>query len=137
MSVDEPPGREPAACPRCGTPYAPGQEYCLECGLRLPETGSVVASLAGAWQRRLGYYPGDWIWPALVGLVVAGLATAVAIVVTQGGKQPTTLVATQPPFAGSVSTESSTSSTTSTTPTTSTTTKPPPNRPISWPAGRT
>src|SRR5919198_1139923 len=30
----------PGACPRCGAPYAAGQEYCVECGLRLPaETG--------------------------------------------------------------------------------------------------
>ena len=35
---------DPAAgeCPRCGTPYGPRQEYCLECGLRLPVTGGVV-----------------------------------------------------------------------------------------------
>jgi hypothetical protein len=140
---DDPPPSEPSAeagaCPRCGTPYAAGQEYCLECGLRLPETHSVVASLGSAWQRRLGYYPGDWIWPALVGLVIAGLATAIVIAFTQGDNQPTTLVATQAPITGGETSTTTTTPTTETTPTTTattaTTTKPAPKQLISWPRG--
>jgi cell division septation protein DedD len=63
------------ACPRCGTAYAPGQEYCLECGLRLPaEAAGVVPRLARAWRRRVAWYPGDWIWPSLLALVIAALA---------------------------------------------------------------
>ena len=69
---------EPAAspeCPRCGTPYVRGQEYCLECGLRLPvEAVGLVPGLSRAWRRRFGWYPGDWIWPSLLALVVAALA---------------------------------------------------------------
>lgn len=76
------PPQEPEAspqpqCPRCGTPHAPNQEYCLECGLRLPaEATGVVARLNRGWSRRLGWYPGDWIWPSLLALVIAALAGA-------------------------------------------------------------
>jgi zinc-ribbon domain len=87
------------ACPRCGAEYQPGQEYCLECGARLPETEGVVRTISSRWRDR-PWYPGDWIWPVLVGLLVAGLATAVAIAVRDAGGQGTTVVATQP--AGTV-----------------------------------
>jgi hypothetical protein len=70
-------------CPRCGTPYDPYQEYCLECGLRLPTSTGVVAVLAHHWRRRLPWYPGDWIWPVLLGLVIAALAATGAILATR------------------------------------------------------
>jgi hypothetical protein len=64
-----------SACPRCGTPHAAGQEYCLECGLRLPvEASGVVARLGRGWRRRMHWYPGDWIWPSLLALLIAALA---------------------------------------------------------------
>src|SRR5439155_11360791 len=45
-------------CPRCGADLTPGQEYCLECGLRVPGSeGGVVPRMAAAWQRRLPWYP--------------------------------------------------------------------------------
>ena len=50
-------------CPRCGVAYEPLQEYCLECGERLPTNRGVVGVLASSWQRRFAWYPGDWIWP--------------------------------------------------------------------------
>src|SRR6266545_6514629 len=87
---------EETTCPRCGTPYEPGQEYCLECGIRLPAARGVGTTLALAWQRKFGYYPGDWIWPALVGLLIAGLATAVLVAVASDRSPRTTLVATEP-----------------------------------------
>jgi hypothetical protein len=72
--TSEPTVRQPQ-CPRCGTPHAPNQEYCLECGLRLPaEATGVVAKLNAGWRRRLAWYPGDWIWSSLLALVVAALA---------------------------------------------------------------
>jgi hypothetical protein len=76
MSVSPPRDAPPElACPRCGTPYAPNQEYCLECGLRLPvEAHGLVPRLGRAWQRRVAWYPGDWIWPSLLALVIAALA---------------------------------------------------------------
>ena len=65
-------------CPRCGEPYAPAQEYCLECGLRLPATTGLIAVLGAGWRRRLGWYPGDWIWPTLLALVIAAAAGVVS-----------------------------------------------------------
>ena len=76
MSSEEP------HCPRCGAPHGPDQEYCLECGYRLQPASGVFGRLAAAWQRRFGWYPGDWIWPVLLSLV---LATAGAVALF-GGK---------------------------------------------------
>src|SRR5436853_206446 len=91
---DEPPATPPPAvpdveggeCPRCGTPYAPLQEYCLECGLRLPASRGIIAVLSSAWRRRIPWYPGDWIWAVLLALIVAALATAAAIAITRGNE---------------------------------------------------
>jgi len=93
----------PDLCPRCGAPHEPYQEYCLECGLRLPATTGFVGRAAVAWRRRAPY-PGDWIWPVLLGLVVAGLATAAVILLTRddnNGTKPT-LVATPQTGTGTV-----------------------------------
>lgn len=92
---DDPAAGE-GACPTCGAPYDAGQEYCLECGTRLPETERVTTTLSSRWRDR-PWYPGDWVWPVLVGLLVAGLATAVAIAVRDADSADTTVVATQPP----------------------------------------
>ncbi len=63
------------ACPRCGAPAQSGQEYCLECGGRLPDFG------------RLGS-PGDpgrgWVLRAGLGLVAAIAGAAVAVAATDG-----------------------------------------------------
>jgi hypothetical protein len=83
------------ACPRCGTAYTPGQEYCLECGLRLPAPSGIFSGIAAAWARR-GWYPGDWVWPVLVFLVLAGLGALAAILLSTGGKA-STVVAIPPP----------------------------------------
>ncbi|TML43197.1 MAG: hypothetical protein E6G19_12715 [Actinobacteria bacterium] len=88
MTVSPPRNGEPAVegqqsaeamgrplCPRCGTPHEPNQEYCLECGLRLPvEASGLVPRLGRAWRRQLGWYPGDWVWPSLLALLIAALA---------------------------------------------------------------
>jgi hypothetical protein len=93
-----PPGAEGGECPRCGTPYEPYQEYCLECGLRLPIQRGLIPVLATAWQRRVPWYPGDWIWPVLLALLIAVLAAAGAILATNdnGTGHKTRAVITEP-----------------------------------------
>jgi ribosomal protein L32 len=71
-------------CPRCGTPRLPDHRFCLDCGLRLPLVTGRIASLRRRWIRRFGWYPGDWIWAALLTLVVAAAGAAAAIGVTAG-----------------------------------------------------
>src|SRR6266545_3612274 len=81
---------EGGECPRCGTPYEPLQEYCLECGLRLPVERGVIAVLSTAWRRRLPWYPGDWVWIVLLLLVVAALAATVAVLATRDNEKSAT-----------------------------------------------
>jgi hypothetical protein len=83
------------ACPRCGTMREPEQRYCLECGLRLPVAVGTVASLRRRWVRRIGWYPGDWVWLALASLVVASVGAAAAIVLGRkhAEQSPVTVVA--------------------------------------------
>lgn len=67
-------------CPRCGVAYETLQEYCLECGARLPTNRGVVGVLASSWQRRFAWYPGDWVWPVAFFLVLTVVATAAVLV---------------------------------------------------------
>jgi hypothetical protein len=65
-------------CPHCGATVEPLQEYCVDCGHRIRGSG-IVPALATGWQRRLGWYPGDWVWPSLLALLVAVASGAGAI----------------------------------------------------------
>jgi hypothetical protein len=76
-------------CPRCGERVAAGQEYCLECGLRLPGDGRVGAAPPN---RRTG------LTILLAGVIAVGgaalaialtrePATATAIVTATGGSE--------------------------------------------------
>ena len=65
-------------CPRCGARVETGQEYCLECGLRLPG-GGLAGAVGSAWQRRIGRRGPDWLWPILAALLVAALMAGLAI----------------------------------------------------------
>jgi hypothetical protein len=97
--VSVPPGTEPESyCPRCGVAYEPTQEYCLECGARLPVNRGVVGVLASSWQRRFAWYPGDWIWPTLLFLVLTIVATGVALAANSARQsaKPSIIAATQP-----------------------------------------
>src|SRR3954462_15380863 len=67
-------------CPRCGVAYEPLQEYCLECGARLPTNQGVVGVLASTWQRRFAWYPGDWIWPVALFFLLTIVATAPVLI---------------------------------------------------------
>jgi hypothetical protein len=64
-----------STCPRCGEELGYGQEYCLECGLRVPGAGPLgfAEDPGRGWARR-----------AFVGLVVAVAGAAVAVAATGG-----------------------------------------------------
>jgi hypothetical protein len=34
----------------------------------------VIPTLSHGWRSRVGWYPGDWVWPSLLALVIAALA---------------------------------------------------------------
>ena len=131
-------------CPRCAAPYADGQEYCLECGERIPEAPGLTTRLGNRWRRRLGWYPGDWIWPALLTLlvaVVAGLLSAIFLAdesSSAGGtlvrtlERPSTEPQRQAPPEPTITAPTTTTATTGTTQR-----KPPPPRKaalVFWPA---
>jgi hypothetical protein len=114
----------------------------VDCGLRIRGAG-VVPALATGWQRRLHWYPGDWVWPSLLALVVAALSAAGAIVWTRDASSAagTTVIGdTSPlPTVATTATVSTTGpSATVPTRTTQTATTPrrvPPRRTlIEWPA---
>ena len=83
------------ACPRCGSARAVDQRYCLECGLELPVVTGTLPRLRRTWIRRLGWYPGDWVWVSLVMLAVTAVGTAGAIAISKergsGGQTLTAL----------------------------------------------
>jgi hypothetical protein len=73
------PPPEAPACPRCGAPHDLYQEYCLECGARLPGAQIPVAFMrTEMWSRDSP----AWLWAALLALflvaLVAGAIAAVA-----------------------------------------------------------
>jgi cell division septation protein DedD len=153
---DEAPTQEPqniqtparALCPRCGTPHEANQEYCLECGLRLPvEASGLVPRLGRAWRRQLGWYPGDWVWPSLLALLIAGLAgIGAAAFVSHDQKRADYVTGTSPIGAPPVTISPPPERTTPTltAPTTSTGTEPtppgktsaPPPALKEWPTGK-
>ena len=58
-------------------------------------TAASSASSQPTWQRRLAWYPGDWIWPVLLFLVLTIVATAAAVAASASRDQtPATIVAT-------------------------------------------
>ena len=82
-------------CPRCGAPRDVTSALCVECGLLLPEHRGAVASLRRRWVRRIGWYPGDWVWPPALALLLAAAGAAAAVVVSkQRAKSSAPLVAT-------------------------------------------
>jgi hypothetical protein len=104
-----PPG--PGRCPNCGAPHDVYQEYCLECGRRLP--GAFVGGrYAEIWRRDSPL----WLWAALAALLLVALisgavvalaatddekssepATSIPVVSTSPGTTNTVGVVTQPP----------------------------------------
>jgi hypothetical protein len=94
-------------CPRCGSSRARDQAYCVECGLRLPVVAGTVAALRRRWVRRIGWYPGDWVWLALASFVLAaaGAAAAIELGRRHAAASPSTYVVPAPkaPLVGSPS----------------------------------
>lgn len=90
-----------SSCPRCGAEREAGGRYCLECGLALPASAGALAALRRAWIRRLGWYPGDFVWLALAAaaLAAAGAAAAVALGGWRAGTHPGTIVDPAPAAA--------------------------------------
>jgi hypothetical protein len=131
-------------------PYEPYQEYCLECGLRLPLSRGIVGTLHSVWTRRVGWYPGDWIWPVLAFLLIAALGAAVAIVAAQenGGATETLVATTEPgteittapvttvPVPTVAPPEPTVTVPTAPTPTATVPAQPPPGALRQWPAGQ-
>lgn len=138
-------------CPRCGAPREPDQEFCLECGLRLPPTGGGLARARRIWVRRIGWYPGDWIWTTLLAAVVAAAGAAVAIVSTTDARSSNntgttfysslpSVSVTSPSPAPATTTDTSTLPTPPGPKTTTQTSKSKPKQPRGntvWPAGYT
>ena len=137
-------------CPRCGAHRTPDQEYCLECGLKLPAVTGRIAGLRRSWIRRFGWYPGDWVWLSLLTLLIAAAGAAVAIAATEQKKdngQTFTLTAPvtsvqEPtlPITTAPATVDTSTLPTAPEPTTSTPTEPKPTGPKNgryvWPANR-
>jgi cell division septation protein DedD len=141
--TEERPDAAQQLCPRCGTAYAAGQEYCLECGLRLPaEPRGVVPRLGHAWRRRVAWYPGDWIWPSLLALVIAALAGLGAAWVSHDDNATAYKNETSPTSAvtSTIAPPETTTAGTATAPTSTAKRPPPPPpppaAPKAWPAGQ-
>jgi hypothetical protein len=66
-------------CRSCGAAYEPGQDYCLECGGRIFKPRGAVYALGRGWRRRLGWYPGDWVWGSLLAFALAAGGAVAAI----------------------------------------------------------
>lgn len=129
-------------CPRCGTPTEPLQEYCLECGVRLPAAAGPGAALAAGWRRR-DWAGREWFIPVLVALVVAMLAAAAALAMASARDDAAiAFIATQEPVGPPITATTEvvpTATAPPTAPTAPATTQapqPPPRRGlVQWPPG--
>lgn len=81
-------------CPRCGSLRAADDRYCLDCGMRLPTVDGRIASLRRGWLRRLGWYPGDWMWLAVPSLLIAAAGAALAIFISDRHREANAAVFT-------------------------------------------
>lgn len=78
-----PPPPESDLCPHCGAPHDPFQEYCLECGRRLPPPYGMHGTQI--WSRESPL----WLWAALAALLLVALVAGaiVAVAATRGNKE--------------------------------------------------
>ena len=118
----------------------------MECGLRLPvEATGLVPRLSRGWRRRVRWYPGDWVWPSLLALVIAALAGIGAAAFVSHDRNRNAYVTATSPFGPVTSTftpPTHTAPTTATAPTGSSAapeqTAPPAPAPTlkAWPTGQ-
>jgi eukaryotic-like serine/threonine-protein kinase len=100
--------------------------------------------LGAAWRRRIGWYPGDWIWPTMLALVVAilaGVASALWLADDSSSANETVVATTAATSIQDTTTTAPEPTTTATTPTAPATTPKPPPPPkaavlATWPAGK-
>lgn len=69
-------------CPHCSAAVEPLQEYCLECGSRLPQEQPTALERASLRIDERHPWSTGWLVPTLVGLVVAGVGTGAAIAIS-------------------------------------------------------
>ena len=67
-------------CPRCNAPHEPGQEYCLECGLRLVPLPPVYRRME-VWSRDSPV----WLWAALAALLLLALVAGAIVAAAAAG----------------------------------------------------
>ncbi len=137
---------ERTLCPRCSSPVEPQQEYCVECGLRLPHAAPPAPDGASSGHPDRQPRSGGWVLPALLALVVAILGTAAAIAIsddTQEESAPATATGGSLTVTGAQETLTAPEppATTAAATTAPPTTTAPPARPtvprvITWPPGR-
>ena len=95
----EPPLPDPTLCPRCGAPHDAFQEYCLECGIRLPPPEGVTTVRQTMWSRESPL----WLWAALLSLLlVALIAGAIVAVAATDGEEKGFVVSTNPTTTSTV-----------------------------------
>jgi hypothetical protein len=118
------------------------QEYCIECGLRLPIDHGILPTVGRAWRLQVSRYPGGWLLVVLVLLALTAVASVAAILASDEGESAVrTIAATEPtPTVRAPETATvfvpTTAPTTDTTGTTTATRPAGPTAPIDWPAGR-
>lgn len=78
------------ACPRCGTNVDPRQEYCVECGTRLPGSGAVDRATDPSQ---------GWVLRTVLAFVIALAGTAAAVAATGDGGDSVEVVTATGGFA--------------------------------------
>lgn len=91
-------------CPRCGAEREPTQEYCVECGFALPRVTGGLARWRRRWIRRFGWYPGDWVWVALVTLLIAIAGATASIALSKTTVEDTSATFVRSPTTVAVAT---------------------------------
>jgi hypothetical protein len=92
LGAPPPPPPEPGLCPNCGAPHDAYQEYCLECGRRLPAPYGLQRTI---WSRESPL----WLWAALAALLLVALVAGaiVAVAATDDEAESTIPIVTTSP----------------------------------------